>query len=319
MEQLFMFSLEQDHVWQTDRSLRRPFNMLKKTRSVVSCRIFSGSVTISHPCSDLRTTLYLRQLISNKVSSAPRHRVRDYWKKGRRTGMTELEWAAASPGSIYLPPHAVVSVCTVFTERLATFSRPGLSGMSSEPLLNKRNQRPVQLVFTPGLDYVRRRSNPYRRRRAPVPSASRNFRANPKIIPCYQAPRLTLLQKYLPLIQLIMRCQIFPPSALAAKQTARICWEGSACGICTVMDQNIHRMQDSWAPEKQGQKATARGTAGGGGCPERGGGELMPGVSPVKWGRTGSGGGGGREGGDPERSLLLFFFVNPLLKNVSLN
>lgn len=176
--------------------------------------------------------------------------------------MIELEWAAASPGSIYLPTHAVVSVCTVFTERLATFSRPGLSGMSFEPSLNKRNQRPEQFVFTPGPDYVRRRSNPYRRRRAPVPSASRNFRANPKIIPCYQAPRLTLLQKYLPVIQLIMRCQIFPPSALAAKQTARICWEGSACGICTVMDQNIHRMQDSWAPEKQGRSLATGNSRG---------------------------------------------------------
>lgn len=138
MEQPFMFSLKRDHV--EARSLRKTFQHAKQDKN--ECGIFSGSMTISHVCSNLRTTLYLQQLISNKVSSAPHYGVKDYWKKGRRTGMIELEWAAASPGSIYLPTHAVVSVCTVFTERLATFSRPGLSGMSFEPSLNKRNQRP---------------------------------------------------------------------------------------------------------------------------------------------------------------------------------
>lgn len=87
MEQLFMFSLKQDHV--EARSLRKTNQHAKQDKN--ECGIISGSMTISHLYSDLRTTLYLQQLISNKVSSAPRYGVKDYWKKGRRTGMIELE------------------------------------------------------------------------------------------------------------------------------------------------------------------------------------------------------------------------------------
>lgn len=87
MERSFMFSLEQDHV--EDRGLRNTIQHAKEDKN--EWGLLSRSMTISHLYPDLRTTLYLQQLISNKVSSARRYRVKDYWKKGRRTGMIELE------------------------------------------------------------------------------------------------------------------------------------------------------------------------------------------------------------------------------------
>lgn len=35
-------------------------------------------------------------------------------------------------------------------------------------------------------------------------------------------------------------------------------WNTGACGICTVMDQNIHRMQDSWARKTRTNRTELR-------------------------------------------------------------
>lgn len=115
-----------------------------------------------------------------------------------------------------------------------------------------------------------------------------DFRAKTQNNSLLPGSQLHLAPKIPPVIQLIMRCQIFPPSALAAKQATT---SGQRASL-----RLLQEYRESWikistvckihgASRKQGQSLAVRNSRGWW-WPKRGrgggGGELMAGVSPVK-------------------------------------